>query len=231
MLAFMRKPLDIAIAALPAAPDLARASAPGCAISASSGSFRPIRSTPMAATSGNSSPFSPSASRRRRPIADFVGIAPADLRAFLARRRADGVEGRSLMRALAVLRSLARYLERDGAGRASAFSAIRAPRLARSLPKPLGVADAKAMTHTRNPRRRGARSLDPGARRGGSGACSTAPACASPRLCRSAGEDAPVGAGRERDHPRQGPQDPLGAGDRAGAARKSKIISSSAPMR
>ena len=80
--------------------------------------------------------------------ADFVGLAPADLRAFLARRRADGVEGRSLMRALASLRSLARYLERAGAGRASAFSAIRAPRLARSLPKPIGVADAIAMTQT-----------------------------------------------------------------------------------
>ena len=81
-------------------------------------------------------------------IADFVALAPADLRAFLARRRADGVEGRSLMRALASLRSLARYLEREGAGRASAFSAIRAPRLARSLPKPVGAADAIAMSHT-----------------------------------------------------------------------------------
>ncbi|WP_158817264.1 tyrosine recombinase XerC [Methylocapsa sp. S129] len=81
-------------------------------------------------------------------IADFVSLAPADLRAFLARRRADGIEGRSLMRALASLRSLARYLEREGAGRASVFSAIRAPRLARSLPKPLGAADAIAMTQT-----------------------------------------------------------------------------------
>jgi integrase/recombinase XerC len=81
-------------------------------------------------------------------IAVFAAIAPADLRAFLARRRADGVEGRSLMRALASLRSLARFLEREGAGRASAFFAIRAPRLARSLPKPLGAADAIAMTQT-----------------------------------------------------------------------------------
>jgi integrase/recombinase XerC len=80
--------------------------------------------------------------------ADFVALAPADLRAFLAHRRAEGVEGRSLMRALASLRSLARYLERAGAGRASAFQAIRAPRLARSLPKPIGAADAIAMTNT-----------------------------------------------------------------------------------
>jgi integrase/recombinase XerC len=81
-------------------------------------------------------------------IANFISLAPADLRAFLARRRAEGTQGRSLMRALASLRSLARYLEREGVGRASAFSAIRAPRLARSLPKPLGAADAIAMTHT-----------------------------------------------------------------------------------
>jgi integrase/recombinase XerC len=81
-------------------------------------------------------------------VEDFVNILPADLRGFMARRRAEGVEGRSLLRALAALRSLARYLEREGAGRASAFSAIRAPRSARSLPKPLGIADAKAMTNT-----------------------------------------------------------------------------------
>jgi integrase/recombinase XerC len=81
-------------------------------------------------------------------VEDFVDIAPADLRAFLARRRADEIEGRSLLRALASLRSLARYLERQGAGRASAFAAIRAPRIARGLPKPVGVADAKAMTNT-----------------------------------------------------------------------------------
>ena len=91
-------------------------------------------------------------------IADFVALAPADLRAFLARRRAEGVEGRSLLRALASLRSLARRLEREGAGRASAFSAIRAPRLARSLPKPLGEGDAKAMT---DPQTRDGEARDP----------------------------------------------------------------------
>jgi integrase/recombinase XerC len=81
-------------------------------------------------------------------IADFVSLTPADLRAFLARRRAEGIEGRSLMRALASLRSLARWLEQSGAGRASAFAAIRAPRLARSLPKSVRPADAIAMTDT-----------------------------------------------------------------------------------
>ena len=79
-------------------------------------------------------------------IADFVGLRPNDLRAFLARRRADGVEGRSLLRTLAAARSLARDLERQGDGRASALFAVRSPRLARSLPKPLGVAAALATT-------------------------------------------------------------------------------------
>jgi integrase/recombinase XerC len=83
-------------------------------------------------------------------IADFVSLAPADLRAFMAARRADGVESRSLLRALAALRSLARRLEREGAGRASAFSTIRAPRPARSLPKPLGVGEARAVADPRS---------------------------------------------------------------------------------
>jgi integrase/recombinase XerC len=78
-------------------------------------------------------------------IADFTGVAPADLRAFLARRRAEEVQSRSLMRALAGLRSFARYLERQGEARASAFFALRAPRIARSLPKPISPTDARAM--------------------------------------------------------------------------------------
>ena len=78
-------------------------------------------------------------------VADFVGLAPADLRAYLARRRAAEIDGRSLQRALSALRSLARHLEREGAGAASALGAVRAPRAARRLPRPLGVADAKAV--------------------------------------------------------------------------------------
>jgi integrase/recombinase XerC len=78
-------------------------------------------------------------------VADFTGLAPADLRGFLAHRRAEEIDPRSLQRALSALRSLARYLERIGAGRASAFSALRSPRAGRRLPRPLGIADAKAV--------------------------------------------------------------------------------------
>jgi integrase/recombinase XerC len=80
--------------------------------------------------------------------ADFVGLVTGDLRAFLARRRAEGIDGRSLQRALSALRSLARHCEREGFGTASAFAAIRAPRAARRLPRPLAVADAKAVATT-----------------------------------------------------------------------------------
>jgi integrase/recombinase XerC len=76
---------------------------------------------------------------------DFAGVSPADLRAFLARRRAEEIHSRSLMRALAALRSFARFLERAGENRASAFFALRAPRVGRSLPKPLSPANARAM--------------------------------------------------------------------------------------
>ena len=71
------------------------------------------------------------------------GLAPADVRAFIAARRADGIGGRSLMRGLAGARSFARFLERDGNGRVAALAAVRAPKIAKTLPKPLGVASAK----------------------------------------------------------------------------------------
>src|SRR3954453_3625235 len=47
----------------------------------------------------------------------FADIKPADLRAFMARRRSAGIESRSLMRSLAALRSFARHLEREGKGK------------------------------------------------------------------------------------------------------------------
>ena len=75
----------------------------------------------------------------------LAALRPADLRAFMARRRAEGLESRSLMRALAGLRSFARHLEREGHAKAAVFSAVRSPKLRRSLPKPVGVEDARAM--------------------------------------------------------------------------------------
>lgn len=78
-------------------------------------------------------------------LADFAGLAPRDVRAFMAARRAEGLSSRSLMRALASARSFARHLARTGRGEASALSAVRSPKIARSLPKPIAPAPAKLM--------------------------------------------------------------------------------------
>ena len=70
-------------------------------------------------------------------LAAFSSLLPADVRAYMARRRAEGLESRSLLRSLAGIRSFARHLEREGKGKASALGAVRTPKIARSLPKPL----------------------------------------------------------------------------------------------
>jgi len=51
------------------------------------------------------------------------------------------------MRQLAALRSFARHLEREGFGTASAFAAIRTPKVEKNLPRPLSAASAVAVTN------------------------------------------------------------------------------------
>jgi integrase/recombinase XerC len=75
-------------------------------------------------------------------------LTPADIRAFMAARRAGGIGNRSLMRTLAGARSFARFLERNGKGKVGALAAVRAPKLSRTLPKPLPASAAKQMTET-----------------------------------------------------------------------------------
>lgn len=81
-------------------------------------------------------------------IGDLIDLKPLDIRAFLADRRKADVQSRSLMRQLAALRSFARFLEREGHGMASAFSAISSPKVPQNLPRPLAANAAKAMTET-----------------------------------------------------------------------------------
>ena len=82
----------------------------------------------------------------RISLAALVRLAPQDVRAFMAARRADGISSRSLMRTLAGARSFARFLERNGKGRVAALGAVRAPKIAKTLPKPLAVGAAKQIT-------------------------------------------------------------------------------------
>jgi integrase/recombinase XerC len=79
-------------------------------------------------------------------LSSLSGLATLDVRAFMAARRADGVSGRSLSRMLAGVRSFARYLERNGTGSIGALASVRAPKLAKTLPKPLPIAAAKRLT-------------------------------------------------------------------------------------
>ena len=82
----------------------------------------------------------------RVTLASFAALEASDVRAFMAMRRADDIGGRSLARTLAGLRSFARFLEREGKGKVGALSAIRAPKIGKSLPKPIQMAAAKRFT-------------------------------------------------------------------------------------
>ena len=79
-------------------------------------------------------------------LRQLARLTPADIRAFMAARRAAGTGNRSLMRGLAGARSFARFLERNGKGKVGALAAVRAPKLPRTLPKPIAASAAKRMT-------------------------------------------------------------------------------------
>ena len=83
---------------------------------------------------------------KRVTLKAFAALEASDIRAFMAMRRADDIGGRSLMRALAGLRSFGRFLEQEGKGKVGALSAIRAPKVGKSLPKPIQMAAAKRLT-------------------------------------------------------------------------------------
>ncbi|MGE0338577.1 MAG: tyrosine recombinase XerC [Xanthobacteraceae bacterium] len=78
-------------------------------------------------------------------LTDLSRLAPADIRSFLAFRRGNGVEARTLQRSLAAARSFARFLEREGRGKSDALTAVRAPKVAKTLPRPLDSASALAL--------------------------------------------------------------------------------------
>ncbi|PWB95384.1 tyrosine recombinase XerC [Methylosinus sporium] len=88
------------------------------------------------------------AERRGAPAdaATLSALAPADIRAFMAQRRTEGLENRSLLRALAAVRSLMRFLEKKGLAKTDVFGAVHAPKKPHSLPKALSVADARDLT-------------------------------------------------------------------------------------
>ncbi len=79
----------------------------------------------------------------RPGAAQLKSLQPADVRAFLAKRRRDGLESRSLLRALAAVRNFLRFLEKKGLARTDVFGAVRPPKRPHSLPKALTIPDAR----------------------------------------------------------------------------------------
>jgi integrase/recombinase XerC len=95
----------------------------------------------------------------RRDIADFLvfvahhtgepptaqalsGLRATDFRAWLARRARDGLARTSTARALSSVRGLYRHMERRGVAANAAIGLVRTPKLPKSLPRALSVAEA-----------------------------------------------------------------------------------------
>ncbi|HEC01162.1 MAG TPA: tyrosine recombinase XerC [Sphingomonadales bacterium] len=74
--------------------------------------------------------------------ADLRDLKPADFRAFLARRRRDGLTPASVARTLSGVRSFFSYLRRNDILRNDAINGVSAPKLPKRLPRPLDPAAA-----------------------------------------------------------------------------------------
>jgi integrase/recombinase XerC len=83
-------------------------------------------------------------------LKDLAELKTADIRAFMAARRAGGVESRTLARGIAGMRSLIHFLEKEGAVNGAALRAIRPPRPKKTLPKALAPAAAVAVVAADN---------------------------------------------------------------------------------
>ncbi len=75
-------------------------------------------------------------------LAVLEALGPADFRAYLATRANARLERSSTARALSTLRGFFRFLDRRGFVANAALSAVRTPKLPRSVPKPLSAEDA-----------------------------------------------------------------------------------------
>lgn len=70
-------------------------------------------------------------------------LGAADIRAFMASRRNQEVGSRSIARALSAIKGFARFLEQENIITIDALNMVRAPKLAKTLPKALTIDEAK----------------------------------------------------------------------------------------
>lgn len=72
-------------------------------------------------------------------LKSLYDLPPSAFRAFLAKRRREGVGSRTVARQLSAARSFFRFLEQEGLAKSAGVQAVKAPKLPRSLPKPLSA--------------------------------------------------------------------------------------------
>jgi integrase/recombinase XerC len=82
--------------------------------------------------------------------ADLADLTASDFRSFMAKRRNDGVESRSLARQLSAIRSFFAFCEREGHFKNAGLSAVRSPKLPHSVPKPLSIEAAERVVSESN---------------------------------------------------------------------------------
>ncbi len=77
---------------------------------------------------------------------DLALLPLSDFRSFMARRRNDGIEVRSLARQVSAIRSFFRFAEARGYFQNKAYGAVRSPKLPHAIPRPLSVEMAEKVT-------------------------------------------------------------------------------------
>ncbi len=75
-------------------------------------------------------------------MGDLAQLSAADFRGYLAKRAAQGLARSSTARAMSTLRNFFRHLGRAGLVHNAAIGAVRTPRQAQTIPRPLSQADA-----------------------------------------------------------------------------------------
>ncbi|MBS0240938.1 MAG: tyrosine recombinase XerC [Proteobacteria bacterium] len=82
---------------------------------------------------------------RAPSLADIGTLDMRSFRRFMAARRRDGVEGRSLARTMSALRGFYRFLEKEEIAATRAVFSVAMPKVPRGVPKPLTKEKAAAL--------------------------------------------------------------------------------------
>ena len=74
----------------------------------------------------------------------IANLKITDFRAFLANRRAQGIESRSLSRSLSGIKSLFKYLDEHKLVTNDAITTLKSPKISKTYPRPLTIESAKS---------------------------------------------------------------------------------------